>query len=107
VLALNYGSRQEITEAAKRFCRDVLAGKENPENLSPETFGRYLYTADIPEPDLLIRTSAEMRLSNFLLWQLSYAELYFPEKHWPDFKRRELEEAIEAFQSRDRRFGGL
>ncbi|MFA4888275.1 MAG: isoprenyl transferase [Candidatus Omnitrophota bacterium] len=107
VLALNYGSRQEITEAAQNFARDVLSGKASLEDFSPEVFSRYLYTAGLPDPDLLIRTSGEMRVSNFLLWQLSYAELYFPKKYWPDFKSRDFEDAVEAFQKRERRFGGI
>lgn len=107
VLALNYGSRQEIVDAAKSFARACLAKKANVEDLDEKTFSSYLYTAGLPDPDLLIRTSAELRISNFLLWQLSYAELYFPKKFWPDFKGADLLEAIEEYQSRDRRFGGI
>lgn len=107
VLALNYGSRQEIVDAAKNFARDCLAKKADIEDLNELSFSSYLYTAGLPDPDLLIRTSAELRISNFLLWQLSYAELYFPNKYWPDFKREDLIEAIREFQSRDRRFGGI
>jgi undecaprenyl diphosphate synthase len=106
-LALNYGSRQEIVEAAKSFARDVLSRKLDLQDLSLDTFSRYLYTFDLPDPDFLIRTSGEMRISNFLLWQLSYAELYFPKKPWPDFKADDFKEAIEEYQARDRRFGGL
>mgnify|MGYP001594841919 FL=1 len=106
-LALNYGSRQEIVDAAKKDVDSVLKGKLDLENLSTENFSNYLYTAGLPEPDLLIRTSGEMRLSNFLLWQLSYAELYFPKQYWPDFKRGDFEEAIKVYQERERRFGVL
>ena len=104
-LALNYGSRQEIVEAAKRFAVDVSIGKLKPEELDTKRFSRYLYTAGLLDPDLLVRTSGEMRISNFLLWQLSYAELYFPDKYWPDFRRADLVEAIEEYQRRERRFG--
>jgi undecaprenyl diphosphate synthase len=107
VLALNYGSRQEIVEGAKRFAEDVKSGKVSIEELDPERLGSYLYTAGLPDPDLLIRTSGEMRISNFLLWQLSYAELYFPKVYWPDFRRKDFEEAIEEYQKRERRFGGI
>jgi undecaprenyl diphosphate synthase len=107
VLALNYGARQEIVEAVKKFSRAAVEGKADPGALTPEQFSGYFYTAGLPDPDLLIRTSGEMRLSNFLLWQLSYAELYFPRKYWPDFRRADLEKAIEAYQRRERRFGGI
>ncbi len=107
VLALNYGSRQEIVDAAKKFAVDVMNSKADINDLDEERFNRYLYTAGLPDPDLLIRTSKELRVSNFLLWQLSYSELYFPEKFWPDFGPADLREAIEEYQSRDRRFGGL
>ena len=106
-LALNYGARQEILEAAKRFARDVLSKDEIIQGLSVEKFSRYLYTSDLPDPDLLIRTSGEMRISNFLLWQLSYAELYFTKKFWPEFKADDFKAAIEDYQARERRFGGL
>jgi undecaprenyl diphosphate synthase len=105
VLALNYGSRQEIVYAAKNFARAVLRGEAEPEDLDVDNFSNFLYTAGLPDPDLLIRTSGEMRISNFLLWQLSYAELYFPKKFWPDFKRADLEEAINEYQKRERRYG--
>jgi len=107
VLAINYGSRQEIVDAAVKFAEKVLAHKASISELTSENFGQYLYTAGLPDPDLLIRTSAEKRLSNFLLWQLSYAELYFPRKYWPDFKPEDLERAIEVYQKRERRFGGV
>jgi undecaprenyl diphosphate synthase len=107
VLALNYGSRQEITDAAKRFAARVLKDNALLKQLTCEEFSGYFYTADLPDPDLLIRTSGEMRISNFLLWQLSYAELYFSRKYWPDFTINELKEAINDFQARERRFGGV
>ena len=105
VLALNYGGRQEIVDAAKRFASMVLRGEANLEDLNPESFSGYLYTAGLPEPDLFIRTSGEMRLSNFLLWQISYAELFFTKKYWPDFRKKDLLDAIKAYQKRERRFG--
>jgi len=105
ILALNYGSRQEIVDAVKKFTSAVIKGEANLEGLNIESFSNYLYTAGLPDPDLLIRTSGEMRISNFLLWQLSYAELYFPRKYWPDFGKRDLEKAIEIYQRRERRFG--
>jgi len=105
VLALNYGAKQEIVDAAKRFARAVARGEARLEDLDEETFSRYLYTRGLPDPDILIRTSGEMRISNFLLWQLSYAELYFPKKYWPDFKKPDLARAIQVYQSRERRFG--
>ncbi len=107
ILALNYGGRQEILDAAKKFAREALAGKINPEILDEEKFRSYFYAADIPDPDLLIRTSNEMRISNFLLWQLSYTEFYFSRKFWPDFGMDELKIAIGEYQKRERRFGGI
>ncbi|MDD5281073.1 MAG: isoprenyl transferase [Candidatus Omnitrophica bacterium] len=107
VLAINYGGRQEIVDAAKEFAKDVLAGKVDPESLEEKRFSSYFYAADIPDPDLLIRTSEEMRISNFLLWQLSYSEFYFSRKYWPDFGIDDLKEAIKEYQKRERRFGGL
>jgi len=107
ILALNYGGRQEIVDAAKKFARDVLEKKTALETLQAQEFSRYFYTADIPDPDLLIRTSNEMRISNFLLWQLSYSEFYFSPKCWPDFGIEELKDAIKEYQKRNRRFGGL
>jgi len=107
VLALNYGGRQEIVDAAKKFARDVRDKKADLESLTIQEFNRYFYTADMVDPDLLIRTSNEMRISNFLLWQLSYSEFYFSYKCWPDFGLEELKEAIKEYQKRNRRFGGL
>ena len=98
-LALSYGGRQEIIDAVQRIC------KEGKQNISVEEFSAYLYTADIPDPDLLIRTSGELRLSNFLLWQLAYTEIYFTDVLWPDFREAELAAAISAYQNRERRFG--
>lgn len=107
VLAFNYGGRQEIVDAVKKALIDVQEGRLNIEDLSEENFNKFLYTAGIPDPDLLIRTSGEQRISNFLLWQLSYAELYFSKVYWPDFKRENLEEALGEYQRRQRRFGAL
>jgi undecaprenyl diphosphate synthase len=107
VLALNYGGRQEIVDAAKRFALKVLKKEADLEELTPENFSGYLYTAGLPEPDLFIRTSGEMRLSNFLLWQLSYAELYFTRKYWPDFRKKDFQEAVKVYQKRERRFGRI
>lgn len=107
VLALNYGSRQEILDAARRFADSVISGEMNPEDLDEDKFKNYLYTQDLPDPDLLIRTSGEMRISNFLLWQASYAEFYFPKKYWPDFKEPDFKAAIREYKRRQRRFGGI
>ena len=107
VLALNYGGRQEILDAVKQFSLEFKEGMTNFENLTVENFSNYFYTKGLPDPDLLIRTSGEMRISNFLLWQLSYAELYFPKKYWPEFRREDLEKAIKVYQRRERRFGGI
>jgi undecaprenyl diphosphate synthase len=106
-LALSYGGRFEIVTAARRFAQDVLAAKVRPDELTEARFAGYLMAPDLPDPDLLIRTSGEMRLSNFLLWQLAYAELYVTEVLWPDFRERDLLTAIANYQQRDRRFGGL
>ncbi len=105
VLALSYGSRQEITEAARRLARQVKAGTLDPEDITPELLGSQLYTAHIPDPDLLIRTSGEMRISNYLLWQISYAELIVTDVLWPDFGRKEFDAALEEYARRDRRYG--
>ncbi len=104
-LAINYGSRQEIVRAAGLFAADVQAGKLRPGDLSEELFSRYLYTASHPDPDLVIRTGGEYRVSNFLLWQLAYAEIYITEVFWPDFREAQFMEAIHDFQKRERRFG--
>ena len=107
VIAFNYGSRDEITNAARRLAGDVAAGRLDPAAITVEKFAAALDTSGIPDPDLLIRTSGEMRLSNFLLWQTAYTEFVFLDTYWPDFDRAALEGAISQFRSRERRFGGL
>jgi undecaprenyl diphosphate synthase len=102
-IALNYGGRAEIVDAARR----AMAAGLSPEALDERRFGEFLYTAGQPDPDLLIRTSGEMRVSNFLLWQIAYAEIWVTETLWPDFRRRDLLEAVVAYQKRDRRYGGI
>jgi undecaprenyl diphosphate synthase len=104
-LALSYSSRWEITEAARSLARDVKEGKLDPEVINEEMFASRLTTAGIPDPELMIRTSGEYRISNYLLWQLAYAELYFTAKLWPDFRREDLYEAVIDYQKRERRFG--
>ena len=106
-IAVNYGSRDEITRAVRHMLKDCQTGILFPDQVSEETISGYLDTREIPDPDLLIRTSGEERLSNFLLWQLAYAEFYFTDVLWPDFNKAELEKAIEKYNSRDRRFGGV
>jgi len=106
-LALNYGGRTEILDAVKEIAIDVKRGQLNPEQLSEEKFSHYLYTREIPDPDLLIRTSGEMRISNFLLWQTSYTELYITDVLWPNFSVKDFYEAIWDYQNRERRFGRL
>jgi undecaprenyl diphosphate synthase len=106
VVALNYGSRQELTAAARALAREVAAGTLAPDDIDEQAIEAHLYTAGIPDPDLLVRTSGEMRLSNFLLWQAAYTELWITEVLWPDFARTDLLEAVIAFQRRSRRFGG-
>lgn len=106
-VALNYGSRDEITRAVRKMAQDVKSGELVPEAISDETIADYLDTKGIPDPDLMIRTSGEQRLSNYLLWQLAYAEFYFTDVLWPDFDKKELQKAVEFYQKRDRRFGGL
>lgn len=106
-IALNYGSRDEMIRAARKMGQDCAEGKLNPEEITEEVFSSYLDTAGIPDPDLLIRTSGEQRLSNYLLWQLAYTEFYFTDVPWPDFNKKELEKAIEQFNRRDRRYGGI
>lgn len=106
-IAINYGSRDEMIRAMRGMYQDIAAGKRAPEEISEEVFAEYLDTAGIPDPDLLIRTSGEQRLSNYLLWQLAYSEFYFTPVPWPDFGKKELEQAVEAYNKRDRRYGGL
>ncbi len=106
-LALNYGSRGEITDAVKAIARQVRDGTLEAEQIDESTIQRHLYTADMPDPDLLIRTAGEMRLSNYLLWQISYAELYVSPVCWPDFDQEQFAKALHSFSQRNRRFGGL
>ena len=106
-IALNYGSRDEIRRAVTALAEDVKKGVLEPEAVTEETISDYLDTRGLPDPDLLIRTSGEERLSNFLLWQLAYTEFYFADVHWPDFTKEELAKAIEAYNRRDRRYGGV
>ena len=106
-IAINYGSRDEITRAVRTLAEDVKEGKLMPEEVNEACIERYLDTHDIPDPDLLIRTSGEQRLSNYLLWQLAYTEFYFTDVPWPDFSKHELEKAIEQYNRRDRRYGGV
>ena len=107
VLALSYGAREEITAAARSIAEEAVSGKILPSEITPELFSEHLYTAGIPDPDLLIRTSGEMRISNFLLWQISYSEIVIVKKMWPDFRQGDLFEAVEEFKRRHRRFGAL
>ena len=104
-ICLNYGGRDEIVRAARAYAENVRGGAEN--DLTEEAFSRYLYSDGIPDPELMIRTSGEQRLSNFLLWQCAYAEFYFTDVLWPDFDRAEFDRALEAYSRRDRRFGGV
>lgn len=106
-VAFNYGGRTEILDAVGHILDDVQSGKVKKEDINEALFSDYLYTRGLPDPDLLIRTSGEKRISNFLLWQLSYAEFYFTEKFWPDFDETEFRKAIADFQGRERRYGGL
>lgn len=106
-IALNYGSRDEMMRAVKRLMSDYDKGAITQEQLTEKVFSGYLDTCDIPDPDLLIRTSGEERLSNFLLWQCAYTEFYFPEVLWPDFDKNELKKAVEEYTRRDRRYGGI
>ena len=107
VIAVNYGGRDEIVRAARRLADDLESGKLQKEEITEQSFASYLDTAGIPDPDLLIRTSGELRLSNYLLWQLAYTEIYVTDCLWPDFDKEELEKAIAAYNKRDRRFGGV
>jgi len=107
IVAFNYGSRQEIANAAQKLASEVADGKRDPASINVDTVGKYLDTHDIPDPDLIIRTSGEQRLSNFLMWQAAYSELVFVPIHWPEFDKAALEEAIAEYARRERRFGGL
>lgn len=106
-IALNYGSRDEMARAAKKLAKDCVDGKVDPEQIDESVFASYLDTREIPDPDLLIRTSGEQRLSNYLLWQLAYSEFYFTDVPWPAFTKEELKKAIDEFNHRHRRFGGV
>ena len=106
-IAINYGSRDEILRAVRHMVEDAREGKLETKDIDENVFSSYLDTRELPDPDLLIRTSGEQRLSNYLLWQLAYSEFYFTDVPWPDFHKKELELAIEAYNKRDRRFGGL
>jgi len=106
-LALSYSGRWDITEAVKKIASDVAVGNLAPDEVNDEKISSYLSTADVPDPDLIIRTSGEYRISNFLLWQLAYSELYITETYWPDFRRNELYQAIFSYQKRDRRYGNV
>ena len=106
-IALNYGSRDEITRAVRHMAEDVKKGTLSPEDITEDTISGYLDTRGLPDPDLLIRTSGEERLSNFLMWQLAYTEFYFTDVAWPDFDKAEFVKAIEKYNKRDRRYGGV
>jgi undecaprenyl diphosphate synthase len=107
IVALSYGSRLEIAEAAKAIARKAASGELDPEMVNEATVAQHLYLPDVPDPELMIRTSGELRLSNFLLWQLSYAELYVTDVFWPDFREEQFFQALEAFNQRGRRYGGV
>jgi undecaprenyl diphosphate synthase len=107
IIALSYGARQEIVEATRQMVRDALEGRLSPEEITEESFSARLLTRDVPDPDLLVRTSGEQRISNFLLWQSAYTELVFVDTLWPDFTKRDLEDAIREFNRRDRRYGAV
>ena len=106
-IALNYGGRAEITDAVKKLVQDVMRNGRDAERIDESLLSSYLYTAGQPDPDLLIRTSGELRISNFLLWQIAYAEIWVTEVLWPDFRRRHLLQAVADFQKRERRYGGI
>ncbi len=107
ILALNYGARDEILNAVKNIAKDIKRNKIEGNKITENLFEKYLYTKDVPDPDLLIRTSGEMRISNFLLWQIAYTEIYVTKTLWPDFRKKELLKAIYDFNKRERRFGGI
>lgn len=106
-IAINYGGRDEITRATKKLAKKVAEGNLKPEEITIDMLGAELDTGDYPDPDLLIRTCGEQRISNFLLWQNAYTEFYFCDKPWPDFDKKELEKAVEAYNKRDRKYGGI
>jgi undecaprenyl diphosphate synthase len=105
ILALNYGGRAEITDAAKKIASDVKSGKLSPNDIDETLFSQYLYLPDVPDPDLMIRTGGDFRVSNFLLWEICYSEIYISQKLWPDFDEAEFGRAVESFNGRERRFG--
>ncbi|KPA11655.1 UDP pyrophosphate synthase [Candidatus Magnetomorum sp. HK-1] len=105
-LALSYGGRNDIVNAAQQFAKEVLEGKLSPDQITEKNFHTFLYTSNLPDPDLLIRTSGEMRISNFLLWQIAYTELFVTQTLWPDFSEEEYISILETYKNRDRRFGG-
>jgi undecaprenyl diphosphate synthase len=107
VIALNYGSRAEITDAVRAIATRVASGGLSPDDITEDVIAANLYTADLPDPDLLVRTAGELRISNYLLWQISYAELYVTDVYWPDFRATDLHRAIEDYAGRNRRFGAL
>jgi undecaprenyl diphosphate synthase len=107
IIALSYGGRTEIVDAAVEIAKDIKKGKLKPNEIDDKLFSSYLYAPDIPDPDLMIRTSGEFRISNFLLWQLSYSELWITDTLWPDFKEKDFAEAINSYKNRKRRFGGV
>ncbi len=107
IIALSYGSRTEIADAARRIADEAKAGRLDPKKIDEQTIADHLYLPDVPDPELMIRTSGELRLSNFLLWQLSYSEFYITDTYWPDFREEQFYEALAAFNGRDRRYGGV
>jgi undecaprenyl diphosphate synthase len=107
ILALSYGSREEITDATRRIAEKAIRGELDTKHIQKDTIAEHLDTSEFPDPDFLIRTSGELRLSNFLLWQLSYAEIFITEKNWPDFRKPDFHEALEVYSRRRRRFGRL
>ncbi|MFN3691786.1 MAG: isoprenyl transferase [Fervidobacterium sp.] len=107
IIAFNYGGRLEILDAAKKLFLDITNSKVSLEEINEKLFGNYLYLPDVPDPDLVIRTSGEQRISNFLIWQIAYSELYFSQLYWPDFSEEELQKAIDEYLKRERRFGGI
>ncbi len=107
IMAFNYGGRNEITDGIKKLIEDIKNGNITTDNLDENGFRNYLYAPDVPDPDLVIRTSGEMRISNFLIWQIAYSELYFSKLLWPEFTEEELQKAIDEYSKRDRRFGGI
>jgi len=107
IVALSYGSRMEIADAARKIAEKAKAGELDPKTIDEQTLADHLYLPDVPDPELMIRTSGELRLSNFLLWQLSYAEFHITDTYWPDFREEQFFQALEAFNSRDRRYGGV